>query len=594
MPNKIEIYERTLLKLLVRRGADSERQLVTLTDGELGYASDTKRLYIGDGETAGGNIVGNKVHPSTAAVTSLTNVVSGDLAYDNDNKKLYRFTGGSVLTQSNWEEVGGVYTAADGTVSISSTNGISVSAIGAGNVSAGALGNSLELDSSNRIALSSDRIRTNAIRTWNATYLELPQKLKINSTNYTWPAGGTETNTFLKTDIAGNLSWSTPMVNNSTVFVASTAGQIPVGSIMPFVSAANAPSGWLLCNGQSVAGASYPELSAVIGTTYGGNSNNFNVPDFTNKTLYGVTSTPANSTIYQYGSSGFMSLSAAGALFIIKAKPDIIISSYITVKSPLTCYQNGANVTGSSITTLSGILSVGMGVVGTAATVNSVFGTDAYGRVTSINSATNVLVAAGTQSTVSPTSTPVWNAASPITFLKTPVDIFKKGAKVSYDANGTSVSVAASDMTFTSFSQTITAYPRITTLDPLSGSRVVTSYNVPAHAKNLIVECIMRKEKPDSGYDDRFVCAAPSKELLSTSGRNASTVEWGPFPPDGPGATEYLVGSIRSSGEGDDVRSSNTVFLPLSSTALGHLTMAFRINRSSNDSVHLRVVGYTI
>ena len=118
MPNKIEIYERTLLKLLVRRGADSERQLVTLNDGELGYSSDTKRLYIGDGETAGGNIVGNKFHNSSAAVTSLTNVVSGDTAYDNDNHKLYRFTRGSVLSLSSWEEVGGVYTAADGTVSV--------------------------------------------------------------------------------------------------------------------------------------------------------------------------------------------------------------------------------------------------------------------------------------------------------------------------------------------------------------------------------------------------------------------------------------------------------------------------------------------
>jgi len=39
------------------------------------------------------------------------------------------------------------------------------------------------------------------------------------------------------------------------------------------------PVGWKLCNGETLANASYPELYAVIGTKYGGDDTNFKVPD---------------------------------------------------------------------------------------------------------------------------------------------------------------------------------------------------------------------------------------------------------------------------------------------------------------------------
>jgi len=45
------------MALRLRRGTDSERGLITPADGELVYTTDTKRLYIGDGLTVGGNPV---------------------------------------------------------------------------------------------------------------------------------------------------------------------------------------------------------------------------------------------------------------------------------------------------------------------------------------------------------------------------------------------------------------------------------------------------------------------------------------------------------------------------------------------------------
>lgn len=45
------------MALRLRRGTNAERQLITPKAGELIYTTDTKALYIGDGTTAGGNIV---------------------------------------------------------------------------------------------------------------------------------------------------------------------------------------------------------------------------------------------------------------------------------------------------------------------------------------------------------------------------------------------------------------------------------------------------------------------------------------------------------------------------------------------------------
>lgn len=53
---------------------------------------------------------------------------------------------------------------------------------------------------------------------------------------------------------------------------------MPAGTVLPFAGS-TAPTGWLLCDGTSKATASYPELQAAIGYTYGGSGANFNVPD---------------------------------------------------------------------------------------------------------------------------------------------------------------------------------------------------------------------------------------------------------------------------------------------------------------------------
>lgn len=68
------------MALRLRRGTDAERQLITPLQGELIYATDTKKLYVGDGATGGGVLVG----PLDATDTDLVNDTSPQLGGDLD------------------------------------------------------------------------------------------------------------------------------------------------------------------------------------------------------------------------------------------------------------------------------------------------------------------------------------------------------------------------------------------------------------------------------------------------------------------------------------------------------------------------------
>jgi microcystin-dependent protein len=50
------------------------------------------------------------------------------------------------------------------------------------------------------------------------------------------------------------------------------------------------PDGWLACNGQSLPVSNFDALYAVIGTTYGGDSSNFNLPDLRGRVPLGYGS----------------------------------------------------------------------------------------------------------------------------------------------------------------------------------------------------------------------------------------------------------------------------------------------------------------
>lgn len=72
-------------------------------------------------------------------------------------------------------------------------------------------------------------------------------------------------------------------------YLAGSKDSFPVGMVTPFAGA-NAPEGWLICNGSEVSMTQYKALYDVIGDLYGTATNpaNFVLPDLRETTPVGV------------------------------------------------------------------------------------------------------------------------------------------------------------------------------------------------------------------------------------------------------------------------------------------------------------------
>lgn len=375
----IEILENTLLKLLVRRGTNLEREEIALDEGEIGYTTDTQRLFIGDGSTLGGNIIGNKFLGATTTITDNTGVVN-DLAFDSDNNTLQFITKNDGNLLSDWSTVANLASAGDPTIIIDAAQKLTVGKLSAGNIDLNALGSSLEIVS-DKIALSGTiNIDNITQRTLDATsYLNLPSKLKINSINYDWPSFAPSTNNSQLISNAGNqLSWALPTVIQ-TLVPTSTASSVPVGSIVPYVSAATmVPYGWLKCDGSTVDGWNdYPDLSGVIGNRYGGGtddgSGDMVLPNLGRGTVYGSNlNDPYDDTRYgiltgldSSATSPAIALTASPlsafpTTFIIKAINDIQTPPTISFNTPLSASRNGVGIDNTATQFLSGTIEVGL------------------------------------------------------------------------------------------------------------------------------------------------------------------------------------------------------------------------------------------
>lgn len=92
-----------VIKLKVRRGTNSQRRLVILDQGELGYTIDTNRLFIGTGTLSGGLPAAPKIHESIITDfptnSAALNPEIGDVVYAEN--KLYRLN-----SSGAWEFIG--------------------------------------------------------------------------------------------------------------------------------------------------------------------------------------------------------------------------------------------------------------------------------------------------------------------------------------------------------------------------------------------------------------------------------------------------------------------------------------------------------
>lgn len=86
-----------------------------------------------------------------------------------------------------------------------------------------------------------------------------------------------------------NLQKSLPNYNTKIASLVDRTGErLAQSGDLKATARSSAPSGWLLCYGQSILKATYPDLFEAIGYTYGGSGDNFNVPDLRGRIPVGL------------------------------------------------------------------------------------------------------------------------------------------------------------------------------------------------------------------------------------------------------------------------------------------------------------------
>jgi hypothetical protein len=92
-------------KIKVRRGTNAEINSTRFDQGELVHATDSKRLFIGNGVLSGGNPVSSKVHPPLNNYYSLSTTLAevGDLV--SVNSIWYQLTASPYSSATNWGDV---------------------------------------------------------------------------------------------------------------------------------------------------------------------------------------------------------------------------------------------------------------------------------------------------------------------------------------------------------------------------------------------------------------------------------------------------------------------------------------------------------
>lgn len=163
-----------ITKIIVRRGVRTAGKTVLLNEGEPGWYTDTKRLYIGDGATTGGYPVGIRNWGLRNFVTLNFNLLSGaesgDIVYDDDSNLLYFLTGSNGADRNQWVGTEFVVKTDNSTIEINSASALQVKQFGiqsvhlnsnvAGAGLVGAAGASLKVSTDNStIEIDNNKLR---------------------------------------------------------------------------------------------------------------------------------------------------------------------------------------------------------------------------------------------------------------------------------------------------------------------------------------------------------------------------------------------------------------------------------------------------
>lgn len=116
-------------KLIFRRGADATGRTITLNQGEPGYTTDTKRLYVGDGTTTLGIPIGiknwNIKNFNTANfTTTFSGSEIGDIVYDDYSNHVFFLTAWPGTIRANWAKIDFTVDVDDTTIEVNTASAL--------------------------------------------------------------------------------------------------------------------------------------------------------------------------------------------------------------------------------------------------------------------------------------------------------------------------------------------------------------------------------------------------------------------------------------------------------------------------------------
>lgn len=294
-------------KLILRQGVEADRTKVIYSNGEPIYITDYKRLFVGDGETAGGNIATNKflgiaTFNLNTNATGIVSAYQGDLVYDTTSSNLYALTGSDPANVLSYIRLNRNYVVDDSTLFINGFNQMAVKAQGLSfvNLKNDSIGRGLEKTDGGytlRMADPSEELE------FTGNVLGIANNGVTNEMLDTAPGNTVKGNLGAIGNVEDITLNALAGALGPILSVGNNTFGIPIGTIIDFAGL-TPPNGYLDCNGASYATSLYPDLFNVISYTWGGSGSNFNVPDLRRKTTIGSGGTSTTTIGNAVGSVG--------------------------------------------------------------------------------------------------------------------------------------------------------------------------------------------------------------------------------------------------------------------------------------------------
>jgi microcystin-dependent protein len=299
-----------ITRIVFRRGLYSEKVDLILLQGEPGYTIDAKRLFIGDGVTAGGVPVGMKnlgIAPFGVTSTNLTSDQinlrgqPGDIIFDSTTTCLWSLTGTEPGLVSNYAKVASTV-GPDNLTIVSNNNALSVkqNSLNATYVSSVFVGRGLERITSNTVLRIAD---PSSELSFSGNQLTITDAGVTNTKLANMPPNTVKARLYT-TGTPSDLPIS-QLADIIAPLVTPQVDGVPTGVVLDFAGA-TPPTGYLICQGQAVSRTTYSGLFSIIGTTWGaGNgSTTFNLPDFRRRVTVGSGGTGTSTLGNNLANSG--------------------------------------------------------------------------------------------------------------------------------------------------------------------------------------------------------------------------------------------------------------------------------------------------